>query len=137
MTKGDIVYIYFVVLTIVRLSTTQYNILEVSIPNSGSPTDRIKYYKNMLDLTQQKYNIIRFSVRANNDAILLFSERRAKAINVNTDSDFIEIVLGGGGNSKTFIRVGCFACTGSKLPRREIVSTPNILHSNIFRYVIA
>ncbi len=126
MDKGKIVHIFLLLSPVLILGIRQVDILQETLPNGGSLSnrDRIPFYREVLDLSSRRH--IRFTLKAGNDASLLFSERHANTIDYDNDFDYAEIYIGGSGNSETVITIGTMAGMDGS------VNTPNILDGTVF-----
>ncbi len=87
-------------------SIRQNEIIQEVLSDSGGQNSAtyIPYYRNVLDVCQRLH--IRFSVKASNDATLLFSERHANTVDYYSDYDYNQVLLGGWSNSLSVIRQG-------------------------------
>ncbi len=124
------IIVYLLFLPFMTQAIRQTEIIVESIPNGGVVLGGNKFplYRSVLDLTER--NHIRVSVKAANDAFLLFSERYANSIVINTDTDLFEVLIGGWSNTKSVIRVGDIATSKTG----GVCDTPNILDATDFRY---
>ncbi len=107
MNRKDIDYIghiFPLFLPTMVLAIGQMEPLEVFVPNGGAPGNRIPYYTPVLNLTGAKY--MRFSVKTNQDAMLLFSERYVTTIDTVTDFEYVEVSLGSSHNTLSWIYPG-------------------------------
>ena len=125
--QRDIVYIFLFLSPVMILGIRTVDIIEVIVPDGGDlhNRDRIPFYRDLLDLSSRQH--IRFSLKAGNDAFLLFSERHANTIDYGTDLDYAEIHIGGSGNSKTVITIGTMSGMDG------FVYTPDILDGTLFQ----
>ncbi len=102
-------------------------VIEQILPDGGDVmgSDKLPLYRAVIDLSGRKH--IRFSVKTGWNANILFSERQANTIDTNTDNEYIEVIIGGWGNSKSIIRVETLGGHNGRL------GTPNILNANTFK----
>ena len=99
----------------------------MTVPNANqAPVAKLSLFRSVLELTGR--NHIRFAVKAGKDYHLLLSGKLVNTINSNTDSDYIEILIGGTGNSRSTIRVGILSGWAGE------ISTPGILDPLAFKY---
>ncbi len=91
------------------------------LPDEGVQGQRVKLYRNVLDVSEM--NSIIFSVKAGNDAHILLSEEAARRVH---DDKYAEIVLGGWSGTKSIIRLG-------NQNAHNTVDTPNILDATSYR----
>ncbi len=123
----EILSIFLLMSPVLILGIKEVDILEETVPDGGNlyNRDRIPFYREVLGLSNRRH--IRFTLKAGNDASLLFSERHANTINYDTDFDYAEIYIGGSGNSETVITIGTMAGMDGS------VYTPDILDGTVLK----
>ena len=71
---------------------------------------------------------IRFAVKTERSACILFSETPANSIDTSTNTDYAEVCIGVWENGKCIIRVGDLSSNAGK------VDTPDILEATAYKY---
>ncbi len=101
MEMQDIVCFIFLTVPVASIQ-----IIQESLPNYGNKqgSSRLPHYKTVLELTGHSY--IRYSVKAANDAFLMFSERPVNSINYDTDTEYVELTIGGWFNAGSRMGMG-------------------------------
>ncbi len=131
---GKVCYasIFLAVLPIAILAILQDGIMEVSLPDGGGKigVDRLPLYTYTLDLNGRQH--IRFFVKACHDAFLLFADKYANTIDINTDHGHIEVQFAGMGNAQSVIRTSPMLQHNAFDIWTGGVSTPNLLDGSIF-----
>ncbi len=128
MENRDIIRAFLLLSPVIVAAIRQSEIIKHTLPDAGDQNGAayIPYYRNVLDISQMQK--IRFSVKAANDATLLFSERHANTIDYYSDFDYNQVLLGGWDNSLSGIRQGdMWEGTG-------LISTPGILDNTMYKY---
>ncbi len=124
MESGNIVHILLLLCPVMILAINQGEILQESLPDGGMQgSSRVQSFSEMLDVTSRQH--IRFAVKAGTSPTLLLSQKRISSIDINTP-DYLEILIGGYGNSKSMIGIGALV--------NDIgaTDTPNILDATSF-----
>ena len=124
----DIVYIFFLLLPAVILAIHQVEIIQKTVPNIGTMTDRFPHYKEVMELNGRGH--IRFGIKASVNGNLMLSEKPANSIDINSYYSYIELIIGGWSNERCLIRVGTMQGDNG------YVLTPNVLDGSVFRYIV-